>query len=71
VAADPRLVVAVVMAPRPGRAVGGSSIQSSGGRSEVSGGGFPTQRASDSGAPVRASGGVPGARGGVTPKAGE
>jgi hypothetical protein len=37
----------------------GSSIRSSGGGSQVSGGGSPIQRASDSGALVRASGGVP------------
>jgi hypothetical protein len=42
------------------RGGGGSSIQSSGGGSQVVGGGSPIQRASDSGALVRASGGVPG-----------
>jgi hypothetical protein len=38
---------------------GGSSIRSSGGGSQVGGGGSLIQRASDSGALVRASGGVP------------
>jgi hypothetical protein len=38
---------------------GGSSIRSSGCGSQVAGGGSPIQRASDSGALVRASGGVP------------
>jgi hypothetical protein len=38
---------------------GGSSIRSSGGDSQVVGGGSPIQRASDSGALVRASGGIP------------
>jgi hypothetical protein len=41
------------------RGGGGSSIRSSGGGSQVGGGGSPIQRASDSGALVRASGGVP------------
>jgi hypothetical protein len=41
------------------RGGGGSSIRSSGGGSQVGGGGSPIQRASDSGAIVRASGGVP------------
>jgi hypothetical protein len=56
------------------RGGGGSSIRSSGGGSQVSGGGSPVQRASDSGALVRANGGVPEAprpRGGGTSKAGE
>jgi hypothetical protein len=38
---------------------GGSSIRSSGGGSQVGGGGSPIQRASDSRALVRVSGGVP------------
>jgi hypothetical protein len=41
------------------RGCGGSSIRSSGGGSQVGGVGSPIQRASDSGALVRASGGVP------------
>jgi hypothetical protein len=40
---------------------GGSSIWSSGGSSQVGGGGSLVQRASDGGALVRATGGVPGA----------
>jgi hypothetical protein len=50
---------------------GGSSIRSSGGGSQVGGGGSLIQRASDIGALVWASGGVPEARGGGTYKAGE
>jgi hypothetical protein len=41
------------------RGGGGSSIRSSDGGSQVGGGGSPIQRASDSGALVRASGDVP------------
>jgi hypothetical protein len=41
------------------RGGGGSSIQSSGSGSQVGGGGSPIRRASDSGALVRATGGVP------------
>jgi hypothetical protein len=41
------------------RGGGGSLIRSSGGGSQVGGGGSPIQRVSDSGALLRASGGVP------------
>jgi hypothetical protein len=53
------------------RGGGGSSIRSSGGGSQVGGGGSPIQRASDSGALMRASGASPRSRGGGTSKAGE
>jgi hypothetical protein len=70
--ATPRATTAVAQSVRDGgppaggcnsmtstRGGGGSSIRSSGGVSQVGGGGSPIQSASDSGALVRASGGVP------------